>query len=308
MNNINSKQNKTTATDMIAALRQKYTDVKWISNWQFYIAVVVPVALTLVAIVLKSEIITSSIGKELYDVSAVVAIVCLIITVFDFLVFTKSIDDGKELAAKIQERFDTLIFDMPWNEVIAGTKPSSEEINQLRRKYLLLNNSDTSALVDWYNPQVSSVEHEKGILLCQRMNLYWDVALRKVAIKQVKVISITWLATVIVIGLFQNMTLLAFIVSTLIPLLPVCLYALKLISDNTKSIETLTRLKELLEKAWNDVLQRSIDQRMLREIQNEIFTHRKTNRPVSDKFYWKRKDTYEEDAQYTIEKMIEDIS
>ena len=79
------------------------------------------------------------------------------------------------------------------------------------------------------------------------------------------------------------------------------------ISDNNKSIANLTRLKEVLESAWMDATGQGITIAKLREVQNEIYQHRKTNRPISDRFYWKQKDEFEGDAQYSIEEMIAEL-
>ena len=116
-----------------------------------------------------------------------------------------------------------------------------------------------------------------------------------------------WCAFVLTVSINQDLSLRTLLLTVICPLLPILSYSIKLISDNRKSISTLSKLKDLLESALYEATNQGLTVEKLREVQNEIYQHRKTNRPISDRFYWKRKSSYEDDAQYSIEQLIAQI-
>ncbi|WP_411360339.1 S-4TM family putative pore-forming effector [Pseudidiomarina salilacus] len=304
-NNINEKQNQEISINMIAAFRQKYSQIKRLGLIQLLTSVWIPILLVLLALALKSQLITGALGISHRDISEHVSLYCVFIALVDLFLFNRLIDSGKELAAKIQERFDTHVFGMPWNKTLAGAKPDAEVINSLKNKFYRVNSNKREHLTNWYNPKVAVVDHNKGVLLCQRMNLYWDKAIRETVNERTLIALAFWCTSILVVALIQDVSLQTFLLTVVCPLLPILIYSLKLISDNRKSITTLTRLKEVLESTWMDATNQHLTLANLRDVQNEIFQHRKTNRPISDRFYWKRKDDFESDAQYSIEQMID---
>lgn len=307
MNDIVDTQNQDTQKELLAAARQKYTEVKRTAKHQFYLAVCLPVFLTLLAATMKNTAIMQWAGISTYDISTWVALYCLCATFIDQIVFNRMIDNGKELAAQIQERFDTIVFSLPWNQVICGEKPSNEDVSQLLRRFKANPINKMEDLVDWYNPQIATLRKDRGILLSQRMNLYWDKSLREGANKQVIILTALWVGILVLGSLLYKLTLIDFIVAILIPVSPVVLFATKLVSDNRKSIATVSRVKGTIENSWDNASQRGVEINELRAIQDRIFDHRKTNRPISDKLYWSKKSQYEDDAGYNIEKMIQEI-
>ncbi|ALS99773.1 S-4TM family putative pore-forming effector [Lacimicrobium alkaliphilum] len=306
-NDINRNQNIERSINMIAAFRQKYSEVKRLGFIQVLMSVWIPIFLALLALALKSQIITGMLGISHRDISVYVSIYCVFIALADLFLFNRLIDSGKELAAKIQEQFDTSVFGMPWNTTLAGIKPDDEIINSLKNKFYRVNSNKREHLTNWYNPKVADVDKNKGVLLCQRMNLYWDKAIRETVNERTLISLVCWCTFVLVVALIQDLSLQTFLLTAVCPLIPILIYSLKLITDNRKSITTLTRLKEVLESTWMDATNRHLTLAKLREVQNEIYQHRKTNRPISDRFYWKRKDDFENDAQYSIEQMIDEI-
>ena len=88
-NDIDSKQNQVDSITLIAAFRQKYSDIKRLSLLQVILSVWFPVILALVALILKSQTITSFIGITVQDVSIYVAFYCVAIALADLFLFTK---------------------------------------------------------------------------------------------------------------------------------------------------------------------------------------------------------------------------
>lgn len=306
-NDINTKQNQDIAINMIAAFRQKYSDVKRLSLLHVSMTVWLPILLALLTLALKSQSITGFIGIPIIDLSVYLSLYCVFVVLADLFVFNKFIESGKESAAKIQERFDANVLGLPWNTTLVGPKPDAEIIYRLKNAFFKAKGNKREDLVDWYNPKVSGVNHYQGVLLCQRMNLYWDKALRETVNDRVFIALLCWCAFILAVAINQDLTLKTLLLTIICPLLPILSYSIKLISDNKKSISNLTRLKELLESAFIEANNQALTLEKLREVQNEIYQHRKTNRPISDRFYWKRKNDYEGDAQYSIEQLIDEV-
>lgn len=306
-NDINTKQNQDIAINMIAAFRQKYSEVKRLSFIQTVLSVWVPIVLALLGLTLNSQKVTGFLGITTLDVTIYVSFYCVVIALADLIIFNKVIEDGKELAAKIQERFDTNVLGLPWNSTLVGAKPDAEVICRLKNAFYKEKNNKRDDLTDWYNPKVGSVSQNKGALLCQRMNLYWDKTLRETVNNRVFIALLCWCAFVLTVSINQDLSLRTLLLTVICPLLPILSYSIKLISDNRKSISTLSKLKDLLESALYEATNQGLTVEKLREVQNEIYQHRKTNRPISDRFYWKRKSSYEDDAQYSIEQLIAQI-
>ena len=127
-NDINYKQNQEHSINMIAAFRHMYSNVKRLSLIQVSLSVWVPIGLALVTLMLKNQSLTTKLGFGAIDISLYVSFYCVAIALADLFLFTKFIDAGKEIAAKIQERFDTSVLGLPWNDTLVRAKTDLEYI------------------------------------------------------------------------------------------------------------------------------------------------------------------------------------
>ena len=141
-NDIVWKENQENSINMIAAFRQKYSDVKRLGFIQVVFTVWVSIALGILALALKSQLITGVLGVAQRDISLYVSFYCIVITLADLFLLNKLIDSGKELAANIQELFDTSVFGISWNSTLAGLKPDAEAIHSLKNKFYKVSTSD----------------------------------------------------------------------------------------------------------------------------------------------------------------------
>ena len=310
MNDIEKRQNESFSVELISSFRQKYSDIKFISGLQLWLVVYFSIFLTVLTSILNSSAIMTFFGWSTVDISNYVALYCLLITFIDSLSLTKWIDEGKELAARLQEKFDCYVYSMPWNNILCDEEPSIESVHKLNKKFTSNLKNKVNKLLDWYNPKVATVELSRGVLLCQRMNLNWDKNLRDTVNRRVKLFTTIWFGLLVIMSLVNGITLMSFVISVLVPFVPVFAFSYKLIQDNQRSIANLLRYKGELNRVWTESINSSsqvIEQSMLRNIQNEIYIHRKSNRPISDKFYWKTKQDNEDEAQFSIDKLISDL-
>ena len=91
---------------------------------------------------------------------------------------SRIIFSNKEQAAKIQECFDTDVFDLDWDNVVVGSRPDigiiAEKSSKFDRK-----NPNYTGFYDWYTPKAANYTYPHSIVLCQQQNLCWDNYLRK---------------------------------------------------------------------------------------------------------------------------------
>jgi len=97
------------------------------------------------------------------------------------------------------------------------------------------------------------------------------------------------------IGLFRNTTLNDLLVSVTAPLVPMWLWGLRQRTDQNKTAAKLDRLREHAEKLWNaalsDAAAGKLDQNAdklqdsSRELQDEIYEHRRSNQPIFDRIH-----------------------
>src|SRR4051812_23567705 len=110
MNKISERQNEERQMNFLFVQRELYSGAKKYFIWRTTIALVFATI---------GPIITS-LNDEIGIYIGITAIAYLLI---DNL-FLERIESSKRLnAAKIQELFDTYLFELPWNKFVAGKKP-----------------------------------------------------------------------------------------------------------------------------------------------------------------------------------------
>lgn len=109
-----AKQNTPKAIRLLSAQRNLYSQAKFIELFSF-LSTLVPIILILF------------IGNGIC-----IQFITTIVTVISLLLTQWSKDEIKN-AARIQEKFDTLIFGLYWNEILVGREPSPEIINKFGR-------------------------------------------------------------------------------------------------------------------------------------------------------------------------------
>lgn len=148
-----AKQNTPKAIRLLSAQRNLYSQAKFIELFSF-LSTLVPIILILF------------IGNGIC-----IQFITTIVTVISLLLTQWSKDEIKN-AARIQEKFDTLIFGLYWNEILVGREPRPEIINKFSKK------QDHNILKNWYtNPNLDS--DELNIIICQRNNVVWNIQLHR---------------------------------------------------------------------------------------------------------------------------------
>lgn len=195
-----------------------------------------------------------------------------------------------EQGAKIQEQFDTELFELPWNNILCKDKVNSDIQFDLAQNY---NKND---LENWYSNEVDkSIPHPIAVLLCQRINFSWELKLRKLYVLFLVIVVVAYYGTFIGLSIAYNLGLYD-VLLLIAPSLSFLIYGVQnsLSLKNTIKLknDTLKQIDKLLERyGENKIIPKTS---ILRQIQDIIFTERSVPVKIPDWFYRLFKSSNEE--------------
>lgn len=186
-----------------------------------------------------------------------------------------------EQGAKLQEQFDTELFEIPWNEILCKNKIATDTRIDLAKEY------DGNDLTNWYSLEVdSSLPKAVAIILCQRINFSWELKLRKRFVTFLIILLVAYYG--IFIGFFVAKNIGFYDILLLIaPSLSFLIYgvqnSLSLRNHINSKNETLSQIDNILNKYSESRAEPSNG--TLRQIQDIIYTERTVPEKIPDWFY-----------------------
>ncbi len=284
MNHIADKQNQPDSLQRLAAQRQLYDRAK------FWMAVLLlfPVVLALLG-TLAPVIPPGSAFPAIY------ALLGIVFPILDFMLLTRYIDKLQEDAALVQELIDCDILELPWNDML-GDKPGSRTVERAVQEYRKGKVGDVyHPLRDWYDDPIPkyTLPLTQARLLCQKQNISADTAQRRSYAFGLSMVLFLFSVALVVIALFANVGLRQLLEGPALFAPSILLVAGKHYRDHQKAADNLDKLTERF-AALSAEANVSPDASELadkaRDLQTEIFHHRKNGPPVFTWFYrWFRK-------------------
>jgi len=186
-----------------------------------------------------------------------------------------------EQGAKIQEQFDTELFEVPWNEILCKSKVNTDTCIDLAKEY------DGNDLSNWYSLEVdSSLPKSIAVILCQRINFSWELKLRKWYVTFLIILLVAYYG--IFVGFFVAKNIGFYDILLLIaPSLSFLIYgvqnSLSLKNHIKSKNETLSQIDGILNN-YSENQEMPTDS-TLRQIQDIIYTERTVPEKVPDWFY-----------------------
>ena len=289
MNNIQQKQNTEPFLRLLSAQRYSYHQAKKILIIRFSLS-------------LLFAIIGPLLILNFAELSTYVAITAVAYLLVDVLVLRNIENNFRTNGAKIQEEFDTGLFELGWNEICTGNRIDQELICDYSNKYKAMYSDET--LLNWYPQALSQLTLKQAIIICQRTNTWWDSALRK-SMGWFTEICLTTL-TIAVFYLFSKDSNILFTV--LFSLLPLYEIALDYIRSQITSIQNISELKTKTEGKIENVLDGvEPTSEELRSIQDQIFRNRSTALFVPEWFYFFFRDKQEMQMNHSAEHYVNAI-
>lgn len=291
-----SEQNTDASINSIASQRQIYSDGKTFFYLQVIIAVPIPILLS---------VIQPRLGKTEAHISWIFALYG-ILAAFGELIIESKVSSFKKLAASIQEEFDCKVLSISWNKTLLTSKPDIEDIFRYSKKFKA--RKDVSKLYDWYSLSVGKIDTNIASIICQRTNCSYDFAIRKkYSTAVIATASITFLL-ILVISVCYGITLSSFLLTVLLPSVPVFVLAYKQVSANKESIENLTNLRTQIEGILSaSKIDTQVETSTLRQIQDKIYYNRILSPLLPDKLYDKIREGLEEEMNFSAEQKVKQL-
>jgi hypothetical protein len=284
MESINKIQNTNHCIELLAAQRVIYREAKKYRT----IRIVGSFGLTIIAPVVI---------LFFPELKITLGIVGGIWTIMAFLISARESSKVKE-AATIQEEFDTLTFELDWNNIQCGSKVSNEIIHSSASKYI-----DKSDLKNWYG-DLDGITTNLSILICQRSNLVWDWRLRKQFAWTIIIALLILFGLGLGISLYHKLTLQTYLISILLPSASAFILGIKEVKEHFDSAKS----KEALEKKINSMWEKSITSLVsptkleLRQVQDKIYQLRTNTALIPEWWYDTLKGDFEKSMQNTIDR------
>ncbi|MEW6717613.1 MAG: S-4TM family putative pore-forming effector [Chloroflexota bacterium] len=287
MNQITVKQNQDKYLQYLAAQRQLYDDDKKIKG--------VFLVLSLVIAFLGNG---TFLALNLSVIPPLVTWIIWLYAIGNLLVLPLLTASKRQMAAKIQELFDCEILELPWNDSL-GKKPEPEEIYKAYKKYKKRHTpEDWEKLKNWYTtPKLGEMKLSQARVACQRENIWWDAEQRREYARGVIIATIITFVALITVGIIADWSFRLFFQGPLALSLTILVIGISHGISHLEAAkvldELLTRSTELWQLASRNEENESEISRRSRDLQTEIYHHRKGNLPVFSWYYARLRSKYE---------------
>lgn len=274
LNTIPELQNSKLQIERLAAQRFIYSSAKRTQSLQLILTIPLTILLSLLS--LFFPLITP--WQAIYGLAVV-----LLESVLD--AYQRNL---RQQAAKIQELFDCDVLGLQWNELEIGSKPDVELVIESHNSFVQ-KGGNLDKLSNWYPSIVGDLPIHLARLVCQRTSLRWDYQLRRWFGKRALTLSLTVIALLFAISLWNQLSLESFILSALIPALPVFSWGFREFQKQNEVADELERLKSQVEEFWTASITSRISIRQVetksRALQDEIYDLRRDNPLIFDTVY-----------------------
>lgn len=291
-NNIVELQNRPENIKKLKAMRHLYSKVGNLTMSYFIFCVLVPIVISF-----AKPFISSDDYQVLFHSMIAYNLLSLIVGLW----LECKIKKERVLAAKIQQQFDCNVFELQWNKYTFGAQPSLEDIHSN------IKSSNDEDFINWYDREVDTVDRMLAVIICQRINLTYDVALRKKFLSYITFICSIIFIAIMVVAFCENEGLRTTIVFVAVPLIPIIRWFFSTRKANSDNMEKCERIKKIIddyleEYRNNGIVFNDID---LCEIQNCIYEHRKTAFKIPDFIYNKMRSKQEININNTVVDLID---
>lgn len=202
-------------------------------------------------------------------------------TLFYFLIQIFCLDNwetNKRVDATIlQELFDTELFALNWNPVVAGEKLDHARLNKHLAKNKII---DKEELHNWYPPAVAEVPLPIARIMCQRSSAWWNGHLRQTCSNFISGLAIVILAGVIIQNFNLPLEKLATHIILFLPLFEILATTSLSYRQSAERMGMLTRMLDSFLQQYSQDPTFEVDQATSRAIQDEIFRNRSSARPT----------------------------
>ncbi|MBX6750530.1 MAG: hypothetical protein IRY85_12830 [Micromonosporaceae bacterium] len=189
-------------------------------------------------------------------------------------------------AVKIQELYDTDLFHLPWNDSLAGRRPSPEDVAAAARQI-----RDDKPYRNWYSIDLGDTPWPADVLLCQRQSTVWSRRDHHAYGITVFIVGLLWLVVGLIIALTCDLSLADYLVRVFLPSAPVLLDAVELGRAHWRHAAARQRIEHTINELWDQYVSKpeSLTVAECRAIQDATYILRRDGPRVPGFFYAIRK-------------------
>lgn len=297
-NSIPIRQNEVEFIALLAAYSRAYDKTAWYASWQ-------------TALALGSALIIPAVDVVLPSFRPFGAFIGIAILLADEFFFEKAVKRNQQLGARVQELFDTRLFELPWNEVRAGSKPDPEMVAGLTSEFMkkfAQNKKRLSRLQDWYPKTAGNLPIEYGRLICQRASMWWDADLRRRFCAFHIVLICALLAGGFAYGLVLALSLSEFILAVAAPIMPAVVKIWRGYSKHEESAAASERTRQTLHATWDQAMVANLEPNVLnahaRHIQDALLDRRNNSSRIPNWFYLFNRNAFEQQMNFGAQEMV----
>jgi hypothetical protein len=201
------------------------------------------------------------------------------------------------VAAKIQDEFDTRVFDLPWNKILLGDHISDEAMHSLSVKF------KGEVEERWYG-DLNAMPFPFNIIISQRSNVVWDWRLMRNYYFFSLVALIIFAVGGIVLSIYYSLSLENYITTIFLPSSSAYILGFKEIKENFDNYNG----KQTFEKRLNAIIDGAstsdpnIDVHLLRQVQDVVYSFRKCPAVVPTWFHNLYRKSYDKRMQAILNK------
>lgn len=182
-----------------------------------------------------------------------------------------------DLAVAIQEKFDTLVFQIPWNPLCVRHLPTAHEVASAGDAY------EGTRTRDWY-PDTADTPRPLDIVICQQSNLGWGPSVHRRWALAVGIVIGTGLALSGLVWWWAGLDTYSGMNQLVLPALPVLWEAADEVRRHLVSAKEKNELQQAVLDVWGAGITTGASVDQCRDVQNEIVHIRLTNAQVPDWF------------------------
>ena len=294
MNEITNDQNRDDRLDLLRAQRTYYRRAKRLQTAFLVLALILPW-------------IGVFWGANHPDVRPLLALGSIALLLLEIGLATGFQRDWVKTAARIQEQFDTEVFQLPWNQFVVGSKMDPEVIRSVTRKPITA--AQRKELEGWYEQCIGALPLPLGRLVCQRTNITYDMRVRKAYAAGWLVLAVVLIFCLMYRGVHEGLTFPTLLLSVIVPFTPLAAFVLREHRKQSDTVATLTTLKSEVDKLWAKALKTPGSAELAqdsRNLQDAIYRNRTSNPLVYDWVYWLMRKLNEDLTRHAAETLVAD--
>ncbi|ACU75758.1 hypothetical protein Caci_6925 [Catenulispora acidiphila DSM 44928] len=198
-------------------------------------------------------------------------------------------------AVRAHELYDTKLFHLPWNQSLAGSPPSPDDIVRAAERV-----PDHERYHDWYSIDLTGVAWPGDVLLCQRQSMVWSRSDHRAYGNAVLAAGLGWFTAGLVLAVVKDLSLSDYLIKIFLPCAPAFLDTSELAHEHRQHSIAREQTENDIRELWNTyrLAPDNLPVGETRRIQDSAFQLRRTG-PRVPTFYYRLRRSSSQHATVT---------